>query len=121
MQSGRLQYLEGVRGIAAMQVVLLHFVTGFLPETSQHARPPLRVLFDGDTAVYLFFLLSGMVLTPSFARPGPFVGKIAKRVLRLGIPVAAAASPSSRRGPRRLSCSWPSPFSLPCRPSGMLS
>ena len=69
MQTGKVQYLEGLRGIAAMQVVLLHFVTGFLPDTAEHAWPPLRVLFDGHTAVYVFFLISGTVLTPSFARP----------------------------------------------------
>jgi peptidoglycan/LPS O-acetylase OafA/YrhL len=92
MQSAKVQYLEGLRGIAAMQVVLLHFVSGFLPDTAQHAWPPLRVLFDGHTAVYVFFLISGAVLTPSFARPGPFVAKLAKRVVRLGIPVAAAAA-----------------------------
>jgi peptidoglycan/LPS O-acetylase OafA/YrhL len=92
MQPGKVQYLEGLRGIAAMQVVLLHFVSGFMPETAQHAWPPLRVLFDGHTAVYVFFLISGAVLTPSFARPGQFVAKLAKRVVRLGIPVAAAAA-----------------------------
>src|SRR3984957_5666403 len=91
MQTGKVQYLEGLRGIAAMQVVLLHFVTGFLPDTAEHAWPPLRVLFDGHTAVYVFFLISGTVLTPSFARPGAFIGKIAKRVVRRGIPLAAAA------------------------------
>ena len=91
MQTAKVQYLEGLRGIAAMQVVLLHFVTGFLPDTAEHAWPPVRVLFDGHTAVYVFFLISGTVLTPSFARPGAFVGKIAKRVVRLGIPIAAAA------------------------------
>jgi peptidoglycan/LPS O-acetylase OafA/YrhL len=92
MQPGKVQYLEGLRGIAAMQVVLLHFVSGFMPETAQHAWPPLRVLFDGHTAVYVFFLISGAVLTPSFARPGPFAAKLVKRVVRLGIPVAAAAA-----------------------------
>jgi peptidoglycan/LPS O-acetylase OafA/YrhL len=92
MQSGKVQYLEGLRGIAAMQVVLMHFVIGFMPDTARHAWPPLTVLFDGHTAVYVFFLISGAVLTPSFARPGPFAGKLAKRVVRLGIPVAAAAT-----------------------------
>ena len=89
---GKVEYLEGLRGIAAMQVVLLHFVSGFLPYTAEHAWPPLRVLFDGHTAVYIFFLISGAVLTPSFARPGSFLTKLGKRVVRLGIPVAAAAA-----------------------------
>ncbi|MGC1411264.1 MAG: acyltransferase [Acetobacteraceae bacterium] len=92
MRTRKVQYLEGLRGIAAMQVVLLHFVTGFLPYTAEHAWPPFRVLFDGHTAVYVFFLISGTVLTPSFARPGAFIGKIAKRVVRLGVPIAAAAT-----------------------------
>src|SRR3984885_15281305 len=91
MRPAKVPYLDGLRGIAAMQVVLLHFVTGFLPDTAQHAWPPLRVLFDGHTAVYVFFLISGTVLTPSFARPGAFLGKLGKRVVRLGLPVAAAA------------------------------
>jgi peptidoglycan/LPS O-acetylase OafA/YrhL len=92
MQSGKVQYLEGLRGIAAVQVVLLHFVTAFLPDTAEHAAPPLRVLFDGHTAVYVFFLISGAVLTPSFARGGPWPRQAAKRFVRLGIPVAAAAT-----------------------------
>ncbi len=92
MRSGKVQYLEGLRGIAAIQAVLLHFVSGFMPDTAQHAWAPLRVLFDGHTAVYVFFLISGAVLTPSFARSGAFLGKLGKRVVRLGLPVAAAAA-----------------------------
>jgi peptidoglycan/LPS O-acetylase OafA/YrhL len=87
----RAQYLEGLRGLAAVQVVLLHFVTAFLPEAAEHAVPPLRVLFDGHTAVYVFFLISGAVLTGSFARGGAWPVHVAKRLVRLGIPVAAAA------------------------------
>jgi len=92
MRPAKVQYLEGLRGIAAMQVVLLHFVSGFMPDTAQHAWPPLHVPYDGHTAVYVFFLISGTVLTPSFARPGAFTSKLARRVVRLGIPVAAAAA-----------------------------
>ena len=57
----------------------------------QHQYLPLLV-FDGHTAVYVFFLISGAVLMPSFARPGRFLGKFAKRLVRLDIPVAAAAA-----------------------------
>jgi peptidoglycan/LPS O-acetylase OafA/YrhL len=92
MRSGKVNYLEGLRGIAALQVVLLHFVTAFLPDTAEHAAPPVRVLFDGHTAVYVFFLISGAVLTPSFARGGPWPRQTAKRLVRLGVPVAAAAT-----------------------------
>lgn len=91
MPDSRIQYLEGLRGLAALQVVLLHFVTAFLPDTAEHAVLPLRVVFDGHTAVYVFFLISGAVLTPSFARGGSVSRQAAKRLLRLGVPVAAAA------------------------------
>jgi peptidoglycan/LPS O-acetylase OafA/YrhL len=87
----RVRYLEGLRGVAAVQVVLLHFVTAFLPDTIDHAWAPLRVAFDGHTAVYVFFLISGAVLTGSFARGGAWPGQVLKRLVRLGVPVAAAA------------------------------
>src|SRR5690349_6390800 len=91
MRPGKVEYLEGLRGVAAMQVLLLHFLTGFLPGTVSRVWPPFNLAFDGHTAVYVFFLISGTVLTPSFARPGSFPVKLARRVVRLGIPVAAAA------------------------------
>jgi peptidoglycan/LPS O-acetylase OafA/YrhL len=89
---GKIQYLEGLRGIAAVQVVLFHFVAAFLPYTAEHAASPFHVLWDGHTAVYVFFLISGVVLTPSFARGGAWPRQAAKRLVRLGIPVAAAAT-----------------------------
>ena len=91
MQPAKIQHLEGLRGIAAVQVVLLHFVTGFVPNTAEHAAPPLQVMWDGHTAVYVFFLISGAVLTPSFARGGRWPRQAAKRLVRLGLPIAAAA------------------------------
>jgi peptidoglycan/LPS O-acetylase OafA/YrhL len=92
MQRGKVQYLEGLRGLAASQVVLMHFVSAFMPDAIDHASPPLQVLFDGHTAVYVFFLISGAVLTPSFARGAAWSRPMARRVVRLGIPVAAAAA-----------------------------
>jgi len=90
-QPAKVQYLEGLRGIAAVQVVLLHFVTGFLPHIADHVAPPLQIMWDGHTAVYVFFLISGAVLTPSFARGGRWPRQAAKRLVRLGLPIAAAA------------------------------
>jgi peptidoglycan/LPS O-acetylase OafA/YrhL len=80
-----------LRGVAAVQVVLLHFVTAFLPDTAEHGAPLLRVMFDGHTAVYVFFLISGAVLTGSFVRGGAWPGQALKRLVRLGVPVGAAA------------------------------
>jgi peptidoglycan/LPS O-acetylase OafA/YrhL len=86
----RLLYLEGLRGVAALQVVLLHFVTAFLPALPDRAGLA-GFVFDGHSAVYLFFLISGAVLSLAFARQGVGIaGRIAQRVVRIGLPVAAA-------------------------------
>src|SRR6185437_4433406 len=86
----RLAYLEGLRGIAALQVVLLHFVTAFVPTLPDRAGLA-GFVFDGHSAVYLFFLISGAVLSLAFVREGAGIaGRIAQRVVRIGLPVAAA-------------------------------
>jgi len=51
---------------------------------------PLHVLWNGNAAVHIFFVLSGFVLILPFARPGATVGwasYYAKRLLRLYLPV----------------------------------
>src|ERR1700728_2969754 len=80
VRSGKVGYLEGLRGVAASQDVTMHFVSAFLPDAIEHAAPPLQVLFDGHTAVYVFFLISGAVLTPAYARGTEFLRPIARRV-----------------------------------------
>jgi hypothetical protein len=52
----RVQYLKGLRGLGSC---VLHFVTAFLPIAAEHALPPLKLLFDGHTAVYVFFPITG--------------------------------------------------------------
>jgi peptidoglycan/LPS O-acetylase OafA/YrhL len=98
----RIAYLESIRGLAALQVLLLHFLSAFAPDlvfSSPAAAPvaglihlsPLYFLFDGYSAVYIFFVLSGYVLTRSFERSaaGP-VAQILGRIVRLGLPAMAA-------------------------------
>ncbi|WP_426177093.1 acyltransferase family protein [Massilia sp. TWR1-2-2] len=99
----KLAFIEGMRGIAACQVVLLHYCAALLPvlarvggaghfESEQElARSPLFALIDGYSAVYLFFVMSGFVLAGSFLRaPRAFPVLATKRLLRLFLPVAAA-------------------------------
>jgi peptidoglycan/LPS O-acetylase OafA/YrhL len=97
----RIAYLESIRGLAAIQVLLLHFFFAFAPDLLATAPSsalaaaihlsPLYFLYDGYSAVYIFFCLSGYVLTRSFERQldHPTV-QILARVVRLGLPALAA-------------------------------
>jgi peptidoglycan/LPS O-acetylase OafA/YrhL len=100
----RVAWLDGLRGLAAMQVVLLHYATAFLPAIGmydlgrQHFPwelwvicTPLFLPFDGYSAVYLFFLMSGVALTYAYGqKPFPVLANVGRRIVRLGMPVAAA-------------------------------
>lgn len=97
----RIAFLESIRGLAAIQVLMLHFFAAFLPDLLSSAPSstlaaaihlsPLYFLYDGYSAVYIFFCLSGYVLTRSFERQldQPMV-QILARVVRLGLPAFAA-------------------------------
>lgn len=100
----RIAYLESIRGIAAVQVLLLHFFAAFAPNLvfSPPGSPtvagyihlsPFYFLYDGYSAVYIFFALSGYVLTRSFERQlaQPF-SIVTARILRLGLPAVAAVA-----------------------------
>ena len=103
MTTHKLQYIEGLRGLAAVQVVLLHYFSAFLPFFAHFPGPvhfawettlrhtPLWFLLDGYSAVCLFFILSGFVLAPSFLKsekPLPLLAT--KRYLRLFVPIFSA-------------------------------
>ncbi len=105
MAKHKLKYIEGLRGLAAGQVVLLHYFSAFLPFTAHLRGPihfawesalrhsPLFLLMDGYSAVYLFFILSGFVLAPSFLSSKNAFSQLAfKRFLRLFIPVFVASA-----------------------------
>ena len=101
-KSARIGYLESIRGLAAVQVLLLHFFAAFAPGlvfslpaggtvAGYIHLSPLYFLYDGYSAVYIFFALSGYVLTRSFerhlARPS---SQVMARIVRLGLPAIAA-------------------------------
>ena len=103
----RLAALDGLRGIAAVIVVLGHALLtttfsdayvdrlhgkGSDPVAAVLADTPLRAFFAGNEAVVVFFVLSGFVLTLPMLR-GKNLDLWAyypRRTLRLWVPVAAA-------------------------------
>src|SRR5674476_901615 len=115
----RIAYLESIRGLAALQVLLLHFFGAFAPDlvyalpggatvTGYIHLSPLYFLYDGYSAVYIFFALSGYVLTRSFerhlAQPSSQVlsSQVLARIVRLGRAARAAARVAAGAGrPRR--------------------
>ena len=106
--SERLVALEGLRGIAAIVVVLFHAVflywsyaiVGDTGTGVQNIRfednffaNPMAVVFSGTFAVSIFFVLSGFVLTVGFFSTGreAIIKKLAaKRYLRLMLPALAS-------------------------------
>jgi peptidoglycan/LPS O-acetylase OafA/YrhL len=88
-EHGRYDYLDGLRGLAAVQVLLGHCVLAFFPAYVA----TLGFVVDGDFAVLLFFVMSGFVLAFSFERaPHALAANAIGRVIRLGLPLAAAAT-----------------------------
>jgi peptidoglycan/LPS O-acetylase OafA/YrhL len=102
--------LEGLRGVASLNVVLGHFLFMFFPYLAHQVRPypnavaayrfeelmmypPLTFTYLADAAVSVFFVLSGYVLTVRFYRTGQsseFQSATVKRYVRLVLPAAAS-------------------------------
>lgn len=98
---GKLKYLDGMRGLAALIVVIAHFVNAFALSLKDYGRPeylryrfisesPLNILYNGGFAVCIFFVLSGYVLTYRFYRDknlSTIIASASKRYIRLLIPI----------------------------------
>lgn len=103
----KVTYLEGVRGMAAFMVVIHHFLLAFYPaqasglvsqahlpsvELAYH-RSPFIFLTNGEFYVFIFFTLSGFVLSKKFFQEKNMdylVSASIRRFPRLFIPVAFA-------------------------------
>jgi peptidoglycan/LPS O-acetylase OafA/YrhL len=97
----RIAYLDTLRGLASVQVLLSHSMLAFFLGTAfaspssgtlvgYLAASPLFFLFDGASAVCIFFVLSGYVLTPVFTHSQATNSAIiGSRFLRLAIPAIA--------------------------------
>ena len=97
----KLAHLEGVRAVAALQVMLMHYLTFFQPSSYctpyllcwQEKLRSIGLFFavDGFAAVGIFFILSGYVLTIAFCGRGLAVTPLlARRWLRLQFPALAS-------------------------------
>ncbi|PPF43579.1 acyltransferase [Pseudoclavibacter sp. AY1F1] len=104
----RLRELDGLRGLAAL-IVLIYHISLTYPSLAApyYAQPvegplafaltytPLHLLRDGRMAVYIFFVLSGLVLAlPVLARGRayPWLAYYPQRLIRLYLPVWAAVA-----------------------------
>lgn len=98
--------LDGLRGLAALVVVVFHLLiastpvltNAFIPRYPHHLAPPvirellytpLHIFWAGEEAVLVFFVLSGYVLALGAARGRAFSGRsyYPSRLVRLFVPV----------------------------------
>lgn len=107
----RIESLDGLRGVAALVVVIFHTVMTQAEWAEAYragvpaggamwwaTHTPLHLAWAGREAVLVFFVLSGLVLVlPSLGRPPHVPSWHARRAVRLLVPVWAAVS---------LSCAW---------------
>lgn len=96
---GRVVALDGLRGFAALIVVVFHYMAMLYPHwvpDFSSAPPllsdtPLAVLWNGPFAVSIFFVLSGYVMAAAAERRHRnLVENILTRYLRLALPVVAS-------------------------------
>ena len=94
--SPRITYLDSVRGLAALSVVVYHFIGWKWSETLQFKLASM--VFNGSDAVSLFFVLSGLVLSWKYFQPNeqlPITGAhykeyVVNRMVRLYLPFVVA-------------------------------
>jgi peptidoglycan/LPS O-acetylase OafA/YrhL len=98
--------LDGLRGLAALSVVFLHYISAFLPFlagftlSEQHnglakavSTTPLQLPMAGSFAVCIFFVLSGFVLSLRFfqtKKHDVLISSVARRYFRLMLPALAS-------------------------------
>ena len=129
MGRGRLEHLDGLRGWAALVVVIFHFRTNLgipllahsgdpVASASAWASAALFFLQDGSLAVAIFFILSGIVLATAVD------GAASRAHLQTGLSGSPSLPPSflglvvtcaspSRSSPPSSSPTWPSRSSGP--------
>lgn len=103
MQSQREGYLDGMKGLACLFILLGHFtgIYKYAENASQIDSWFVRILTEGPVPIftaesfwlYLFFVISGYLLIISTPprKTRDFLVKCAKRILRLAIPIWGTA------------------------------
>ncbi|WP_075619978.1 acyltransferase family protein [Paenisporosarcina indica] len=100
MNKKRIESLDSLRGVAALIVVIFHCLTSYVIfyNANNHVfenkvmevitLSPLKIVWAGNEAVLLFFVLSGFVLSlPVFnGKPQLYSAYIVKRFFRIYIP-----------------------------------
>lgn len=91
-QFGRVEEIDGIRGWAALCVVVFHLCLETFSKLHPHfVNPGSFFFFDGPMAVYIFFILSGDALSTPFLSTGKkaLLDKmVVKRYFRLVAPIA---------------------------------
>ncbi len=105
--TGKISYLDGLRGIAAVNVMIMHFFVALAPAMVYGSKypshfgsldqifstTPLGLIGAGNFSVCIFFVLSGYVLTQKFFKTKEnsiIISSAVRRYPRLFIPVFAA-------------------------------
>lgn len=87
---GRLDYLDGIRGVGALTVFYYHLIVLFIGiPFPQYTALYKSVLLDGPLAVKVFFVISGMALSAASLRnpETPILPSLAARYFRLALPI----------------------------------
>ena len=92
----RLHFVDGLRGWAAVAVLLCHLFIQLFPYSPQVAVLLAQLLpFSGAAAVYVFFVISGFVLSIRYVETKDSDGlarMAASRYLRLALPIFVGCS-----------------------------
>jgi peptidoglycan/LPS O-acetylase OafA/YrhL len=104
----KMECFEAIRGLASLAVLIGHLLLAFWPElyigarnipagyprlVRQFALSPLKIVYDSQFAVTVFFLLSGFVLSLSYFRTRSvevLTSAAVRRYFRLMIPAAVS-------------------------------
>ncbi len=104
--TGKITYLDGLRGIAAVNVMIMHFFVALAPAMIYGSKlpshfgnldlvfssTPLGLIGAGNFSVCIFFILSGFVLTHKYFEMKDnsiIISSAVRRYIRLFIPIFA--------------------------------